>query len=169
MRKALVLAAALFTAGCIAPITPMERLQQSANEVAAALRFNRTDLVAEYCAPKAREAFLSRHAVWSDKTRVVDLELTGIYLRSSDEAEALIEVAWLREDGTTLHTTGIAQKWRHVGGSYKIVDEVWRSGDKLLFDMLPKVDPKADPKKDESTQPASDLPPARAMMDSTLN
>ena len=93
MRKALVLAAALLTAGCIAPITPMERLQQSANEVASALRFNRTDLVAEYCAPKAREAFLARHAVWTDKTRVVDLELTGIYLRSSDEAEALIDVA----------------------------------------------------------------------------
>ena len=89
MRKALVFAAILSVSGCIAPITPMERLQQSANDVASALRFDRTDLVAEYCAPKARDAFLERHAVWTDKTRIVDLELSGIYLRSQDEAEAM--------------------------------------------------------------------------------
>lgn len=147
MRAALLFAATLPLLGCIAPITPMERLQQSANDVASALRFGRTDLVAEYCAPKARDAFLERHAVWADKTRVVDLELSGIYLRSQNEAEAILEVAWLREDGATLHTTGISQRWKSEGGSYRIVDEVFRSGDKALFDMLPK---KEEPKKDDA-------------------
>lgn len=134
----LVFAALLSLSGCIAPITPMERLQQSANDVAGALRFGRTDLVAEYVASNAREAFLSRHAVWEDKTRVVDLELSGIYLRSSDEAEAVITVAWLRTDGAMLHTTHISQRWKHEGGTFRIVDEVFRGGDKALFDMLPK-------------------------------
>lgn len=171
MRKALVFAAILSVSGCIAPITPMERLQQSANDVASALRFNRTDLVAEYCAPKARDAFLERHAVWTDKTRIVDLELSGIYLRSQDEAEAILEVAWLREDGAMLHTTGIAQKWRHEGGSFKLVDEVFRSGDKSLFDMLPK---KVDPKKEGASAaptagaaaPAAEAAPAHALNES---
>lgn len=144
MRAPLLFAVAFSLIGCIAPITPMERLQQSANDAANALRFGRTDLVAELCAPKAREAFLERHAVWSEKTRVVDLELSGIYLRSSTEAEAIIEVAWLHEDGATLHTTGISQRWRSEGGSYRIVDEVFRSGDKSLFEMLPKKEPKKD-------------------------
>ena len=105
MRKALVFAAILSVSGCIAPITPMERLQQSANDVASALRFDRTDLVAEYCAPKARDAFLERHAVWTDKTRIGDLELSGIYRRSPDEPEASLEVAVLESDervGTVL-------------------------------------------------------------------
>jgi len=153
MRASLLLLAAVPLLGCIPPITPMERLQQSANDVASALRFGRTDLVAEYCAPRARDAFLERHAVWAEKTRVVDLELSGIYLRSSNEAEAILQVAWLHEDGATLHTTGISQRWKSEGGSYRIVDEVFRSGDKSLFEMLPKTEPK---KED------GDLPPPEA-------
>lgn len=150
---ALVLGSALLLTGCIAPITPMERLQQSANDVAGAMRFSRTDVVAEFVATKARDAFLERHAVWDDKTRVVDLELSGIYLRSSDEAEAVITIAWLRTDGAMLHTTNISQRWRHEGGTFRIVDEVFKSGDKALFDMLPKKEgAKAlDEKKDAQT------------------
>lgn len=150
MRAALLVVAALSLAACIPPITPMERLQQSANDVAAALRFNRTDLVAEFCAPKAREAFVERHAVWTEKTRVVDLELSGIYMRAPGEAEAVIEVQWLREDGTTLHTTAISQRWKSEGGSFRIVDEVFRSGDRGLFDMLPKKEPAEEPKKEDA-------------------
>ncbi len=142
MRLALVFTVALSLVGCIAPITPMERLQQSANDVAGALRFGRTDLVAEYVATDARDAFLSRHAVWEDKTRVVDLELAGVYLRSMDEAEAVISVSWLRVDGAMLHTTLITQRWKHERGTFRIVDEVFRSGDKLLFEMLPKKEAK---------------------------
>src|SRR5262245_12489843 len=112
MRAALLIAVATLL-GCIAPITPMERLQQSANEVAGALRFGRTDLAAEFCSAASHDAFLARHAFWAQKTRVVDLELTGIYLRSSEEAEAIISVAWLHEDGADLHTTEITQWWRH--------------------------------------------------------
>jgi hypothetical protein len=143
MRAAILLAlslSALSALGCIAPVTPMERLQQSANDVANALRFSRTDLAAEYVANSARDAFLSRHVVWNEKTRVVDLELLGIFLRSSDEAEAILSVSWLREDGAMLHTTQIAQKWKHEGGSFRMVDELFRSGDKALFEMLPKVE-----------------------------
>lgn len=152
MRIALPFAivVAFAVAGCIAPITPMERLQQSANEVAAALRFDRTDLVAEYVAPAARDEFLARHAVWSEKTRVMDMELAGIFLRGSDVAEAMLVVSWLHEDGATLHTTVISQQWKQEGGGFRMVDEVYRKGDKSLFDMLPK---KEAPKKDE---PAKD-------------
>lgn len=144
MRTALVLALVLPVIGCIAPVTPMERLQQSANDVANALRFSRTDIAAEYVATTGRDAFLSRHGVWSEKTRVVDLELLGIFLRASDEAEAILSVSWLREDGAILHTTQISQRWKRDTGSFRIVDEVYRSGDKALFDMLPK---KEDAKK----------------------
>lgn len=149
---ALVFAALLLLAGCIAPVTPMERLQQSANDVANALRFSRTDIAAEYVATSARDTFLLRHNVWAEKTRVVDLELVGIFLRAQDEAEAVLTVAWLREDGAMLHTTQISQKWKHEMGSFRMVDEVYRSGDKALFDMLPK---KEDPKKGAGAAPKS--------------
>jgi hypothetical protein len=153
MRAAFVLAFALSLLGCIAPITPMERLQQSANEVASALRWSRTDIVAEYVAPAARDEFLARHAVWDGKTRVMDLELAGIYLRSSDYAEAILSVMWLREDGAIVHTTEISQVWKHEGGSFRMINEVYRSGDKALFDMLPK---KKDPKKDAAAKDGAD-------------
>lgn len=159
MRAAtLLFALVLPLAGCVAPITPMERLQQSAHDVATALRFGRTDVVADYVANDARDAFLARHAVWADKTRVVDLELSGIYMRSGDEAEAVVSVSWLRTDGAMLHTTQISQRWEHQMGSFRMVDEVFRSGDKALFDMLPKKEDakKTDGKKDAAvvTEPA---------------
>lgn len=139
MRAATMFAVAMFSVlGCLAPITPMERLQQSANDVANALRFDRTDLAAEFCAPTAREDFLSRHAVWTDKTRVVDLELAGIYLRTQDEAEAIISVSWLDTNGADLHTTEISQRWKHENGTFRLVNEVFRRGDKALFAMVPK-------------------------------
>lgn len=155
MRLALSFAVAIALAGvgCIAPITPMERLQQSANEVAAALRFDRTDLVAEYVAPAARDDFFARHAVWSEKVRVMDLELGGIFLRGSDVAEAMLIVSWMHEDGATLHTTVIAQQWKQEGGGFRMVDETYRKGDKTLFEMLPK---KEAPKTDQAaTEPAT--------------
>jgi hypothetical protein len=144
MRAALLFAAAAPLLGCIAPITPMERLQHSANEVAGALRFSRTDIAAEYCSAAAHDAFLARHALWDKKTRVVDLELNGIFLRSSSEAEAILSVSWIHENGAELHTTEISQWWKHEGGSFRLSDEVFRGGDKALFDMIPK---KEDPKK----------------------
>lgn len=154
----LVFAALLSLTGCIAPITPMERLQQNANDVAGAMRFGRTDLVAEFVATKARDAFLARHAVWAEKTRVVDLELSGIYLRTSDEAEAVITVAWLRTDGAMLHTTHISQRWKHEGGSFRIVDEVFRGGDKALFDMLPKKEDTKSPGEKKDAQAGAGEP-----------
>lgn len=162
MRQVLLFAAAAAALiGCIAPITPMERLQQSANDVAGALRFNRTDLVAEYCSAAGRDAFLARHALWDKKTRVVDLELSGIYLRSSSDAEAILSVSWIREDGAELHTTEISQLWKHEGGSFRLADEVFRGGDKALFDMIPKKEEakKADAKKADAAKGAT--PPGK--------
>lgn len=161
---ALAFALALPVLGCIAPITPMERLQQSANEVAAALRFGRTDIAAEYVASNARDAFVSRHMVWSEKTRVVDMELLGIFLRGEGEAEAILSVAWLREDGAMLHTTEISQRWKHEMGSFRMVDELYRRGDKALFEMLPKKeDAKKPAKAEDAKAPATtSAPPAHA-------
>ncbi|MEZ4294084.1 MAG: hypothetical protein R3B70_03835 [Polyangiaceae bacterium] len=156
MRRALLLAFALPMLACIAPITPMERLQQSAHDVAAALRFARTDVAADHVAPSARDAFFSRHAVWDRKTRVVDLELVGIYLRTSDEAEAILTVAWLREDGAMLHTTDISQRWKHEAGSFRMVDEEYKSGDKALFEMLPKKEPAKPAPAAKPAPPAKD-------------
>lgn len=157
--SAFLLALILPVMGCIPPITPMERLQQSAHEVAAALRFSRTDIAAEYVATQAREAFLARHMVWSESTRVLDLELLGIYLRTSDEAESFLRVSWQREDGAIMHTTEISQKWKRETGSFRMVDEVYHRGDKGLFDMLPK---KEEPKKagDKAAAAGKDEPTA---------
>lgn len=163
---ALTLALVLPVMGCIPPITPMERLQQSAHEVAAALRFSRTDIAAEYVATAARDAFFARHLVWSESTRVVDLELLGIYLRSPDEAESLLRVAWQREDGAILHTTEISQRWKRETGSFRMVDEVYHRGDKGLFDMLPKKDDAKGPGDKPETPGAAaandEAPPAAA-------
>lgn len=150
MRVAMLFAVSVLSVlGCLAPITPMERLQQSANDVANALRFDRTDLAAEFCSPTARADFLARHAVWTDKTRVLDLELSGIYLRTQDEAEAIVSVSWQREDGSELHTTEISQRWKHENGTFHLVNEVFRRGDKSLFEMIPKKEAaaKGDPRK----------------------
>ncbi|MBK8252355.1 MAG: hypothetical protein IPK82_06765 [Polyangiaceae bacterium] len=147
MRAAVVLAIVLSLVGCIPPVTPMERLQQSAHDVANALRFGRTDIAADYVASSARDEFLTRHMLWNDKTRVVDMELLGIFVRTQDEAEAILSVSWLHEDGAMLHTTQISQRWRHEGGSYHMVNELYRSGDKALFDMLPKKEEPKTPSK----------------------
>jgi hypothetical protein len=180
MRAALVLAlsVALAVLGCIAPVTPMERLQQNANEVASALRFDRTDIAAEYVSTGARDAFLSRHMVWSEKTRVVDLELLGVFLRGEGEAEAILVVAWLREDGTMLHTTEISQRWKHEMGSFRMVDELYRKGDKSLFEMLPKKedgkkaakegDAKVEPAGDASATSATSAPRSHARMETKV-
>lgn len=129
MRCAALVALCLALAGCFAPPSSTQRLADAAVDMNAATRFGRMDLALEHVGAAAREEFARRHAVWGGKVRVVDLEMGGFKLVTKDEAEVLVNVAWLRPDEATMRVTQIAQRWRDEKGRWQLASEERRDGD----------------------------------------
>jgi hypothetical protein len=153
LRRHLVLVPALALAACIPLPTPASRLSESASEFNDAARFGRLDIASEHVREIAREEFSKKHARWGKQIRVVDLEMTGMRMRKDGDADVFISVTWQRPDETTMRSTEVAQRWTSTRGSWAIISEEERAGDKGLLSEVEQ------PKADEAAPPA---PPARS-------
>src|SRR5262245_46784498 len=93
LASAACLAASL--AGCIAPPSSAQRLNDAAYELNTATRFGRMDIATEHVAALCREEFARRHAEWGRSVRIVDLEFGGASI-TKEGAEVLVTVTWQR-------------------------------------------------------------------------
>jgi hypothetical protein len=147
LRGTLVLASTLAVAGCVAPPTATQRLSESAYDFNTAARFGRMDIASEHVREIAREEFGKKHASWGKGVRVVDMEMNGMSMRKDGDADVFVTVSWQRAADTSLRTTDIAQRWTSTRGTWSLISEEERSGDKGLISEVeaPKIDEAAPP------------------------
>ncbi|WP_437754698.1 hypothetical protein [Sorangium sp. So ce1389] len=137
MRRVLLALSLLSLASCgIAP-SSSQRLTEAALEMNTAARFGRMDVALERVGSRARQDFMSRHADWGTRIRVVDVEFGGFEMTQRDEAEVYLDVLWLPNDEATVRTTRIAQRWRDERGHWELVDEERKDGDAGLLGEPP--------------------------------
>jgi hypothetical protein len=134
----LVLCSGLAVAGCVMPPTSMQRLSDSAYDLNTAVRFGRVDIATDYVREVAREEFSRKHATWGKSIRVVDLEMNGMSARKDGDADVFITVSWQRADETSMRSTDLTQRWTSTHGSWSMISEEERSGDKGLLGQIDK-------------------------------
>src|SRR3954451_14782107 len=110
---ALLLAAGSSLSGCtLANLTPTARFQESANVLNDASRWGAVGMALQQVSPKYKDRFLSRHRDWGGGLSIADAELMNMQV-ADDRKTALSEVtfSWYRQDGVTVHTSVVSQKW----------------------------------------------------------
>jgi hypothetical protein len=114
----------------------MERLTDSAYDCNIAMRFNRMDVAMGYVAQEAQEDFVQRHAKWGRMLRIVDVELAGLRMVTSDVAEVSLEVSWQRADESTMRYSRINQRWKDERDGWKLTEEIRAGGSPGLYDRV---------------------------------
>ncbi len=130
---ACLMIAGLMLFACVPPPGPLERLGYSAHEMNAATRFARMDIALSYVKSEAQHDFARRHRKWHKQLRIVDLEVTGVQMVTTQDAEVHLTVSWHRLDQTTIRDSMIAQKWSQKSGDWKLVEEMRAGGSPGLF------------------------------------
>jgi hypothetical protein len=150
VRIYLAIASSLAIAGCVMPPTAAQRLSDSAYDFNTAARFGRMDIAGEHVREVARDEFVKKHAGWGKAIRIEDIELNGMTMRKDGDADVSITVTWQRASETSMRATDITQRWTSTRGTWSIISEEERSGDKgLINDVDTKVDeaaPSASPR-----------------------
>jgi hypothetical protein len=116
-------------AGCIAPMTPMQRMQDAANDLTTASRFGRMDMAMERVSQTSRDEFTRKHAGWGSAIRIADCDLSGLRLLDKDHAAVTLTVSWQRIDESDLRGTQISQKWQDHQGKWLLESEERIAGD----------------------------------------
>jgi hypothetical protein len=121
--------AAISLAGCVAPMTPMQRMQDAANDLTTATRFGRMDMALQRVSHASRDEFIRKHAGWGSAVRIADCDLSGLRLLDKEHAQATLTVSWHRIDESELRGTQIAQKWQDHRGRWLLESEERIAGD----------------------------------------
>jgi hypothetical protein len=130
MRKLIVPAAiAAAIAGCMAPMSPVQRMQDAANDLTTATRFGRMDMALERVSHKSRDEFIRKHAAWGSAIRIADCDLSSMRLTDKESASVTLTVSWQRMDESELRGTQIAQKWKDHHGRWLLESEERVAGD----------------------------------------
>src|SRR5262249_14722833 len=116
-------------AGCLGNFTPVQRVQDAANELGTATRFGRMDIAMERVSRAGREQFARRHAGWGNSIRIVDVDVLGLRLRDKEHADVALAVNWQRLDDSEMRSTEIAQHWTDHRGAWLLETEERASGD----------------------------------------
>lgn len=114
---------------------PVEKLTDNAYEVVMAARFGRMDIVTAMVRPDLRAEYAEAHSSGGGRSRILDIEYSGMRLIQSDKAIVAMTVSWQRLDESMLRTTALAQTWERGEGGWLIVDEAFAGGDKGLLDQ----------------------------------
>jgi hypothetical protein len=135
MRPALFALCGVLLAGCFAPPPPSQRVADVAREVNTAARFGRMDVALEHTADGARSHFAKHREAWGGDVRVLDLELTALSMKDTENATVVVEIQWMRVDEDTLKMTRVEQTWRGATGDHgwTLVRERRVGGDIGLF------------------------------------
>jgi len=157
-----VLLLGLSLSACVMPPTSSQRLTESAYDLNTATRFGRMDVALEHVRDTAREGFSQRHAGWGRVVRIVDYEFGGVSIRKDGDADVVLSVQWQRPDESTMRTTDISQRWTEKRGTWWMISEEERGGDRgLLADIKAKSDAKADGSKPDGAAPPPVAPPSQ--------
>lgn len=114
---------------CIPPQAPAQRVSEVARDFNIATRFGRMDVAMEHTARDHQQRFVQQRADWGRDVRVLDVELADLSLTSSDRAEVLVDVSWIRVDENWVRSTRLKQRWENPGGGWKLNGEERASGD----------------------------------------
>jgi hypothetical protein len=119
------------------------------------------DLASENVRDTVRDQFSKSHAGWGKQLRIVDCEVNGFTMRADGDADVSVTVSWQRFDETIMRNTDIAQRWGTTRGTWRLVSEEERGGDKGL--LASKDDaPKTDAQKTDAPQPPTPAAAARS-------
>ncbi|MFT3774035.1 MAG: hypothetical protein QM820_52385 [Minicystis sp.] len=154
-----VLSLGLGLSACIVPPTSAQRLTESAYDLNTAARFGRMDVALEHVRDTAQSDFTRRHAGWGRTARIVDYEFGGVSMRKDGDAEVIVTVLWQRANESIMRTTDVAQRWTEKRGTWWMIGEEERNGDRgLLADLGPKEDKTEGAKADASAAPDGAAP-----------
>jgi hypothetical protein len=120
---------ALLVSGCIGNFTPVQRVQDAANDLNTAARFGRMDIATERVSAAGREQFVRHHAGWGGTIRIVDCDILGMRLPDKEHADVSLAVNWQRLDDTEMRSTEVVQHWRDHRGNWMLETEERASGD----------------------------------------
>ena len=118
----------------------MERLSNSAYDCNIAMRFNRMDVATGYVAKTAQTDFAERHAKWGRALRIVDVELNGMRMITSDVAEVNSGVSWHRANESVIRFSRVSQRWKESGNGWKLEEEMRVAGSPGLFERARSTD-----------------------------
>jgi hypothetical protein len=118
---------------CLAPPAASERATDAARALNIAARFGRMDVALGLTSEAVRKSFLEHRSAWGKDVRVLDVELTGFTMPTSERADVEVDYAWSRMSDAQLHSTRITQEWRDTGGGFRLVRERRSAGDLGLF------------------------------------
>ncbi|HMI84156.1 MAG TPA: hypothetical protein VK550_08670 [Polyangiaceae bacterium] len=119
--------------GCFAPMSPVQRMQDAANDLTTATRFGRMDMALGRVSQASRDEFIRKHAGWGSAIRIADCDLSSLRLLDRDHAAVTLTISWQRIDESDLRGTQIAQKWRDDHGRWLLDSEERIAGDIGLF------------------------------------
>jgi hypothetical protein len=122
--------------GCVAP-RGAAKAQLTAGDLNVNARFGRMELAAESIAPEARQQFFEHRKTWGGKIRIADTELSNLQLKTPDDADITVRIAWYRVDDQELHTTTLRQAWHQYTEDWKLTGEARADGDIGLFGEAP--------------------------------
>jgi len=115
--------------GCFGNFTPVQRVQDAANDLSTATRFGRMDVAVERVSRTGRDQFVRQHASWGSSVRIVDCDILGLRLRDKEHAEVTLAVNWQRLDDSEMRATQIAQHWQDHRGAWLLETEERTGGD----------------------------------------
>ena len=99
-----------------------------------AMRFGRMDVAMAHVASDAQASFIARHATWGRTIRIVDVELAGMRMLTSDSAEVQLTVNWHRVDESEVRSSAILQHWKQGKDNWELDEEIRVSGSPGIFD-----------------------------------
>jgi hypothetical protein len=160
MRRALLPVLAIALSACIIPPSSQQRLAESAFDLANASRFGRMDIALEHVKDTAQSEFTQRHAQWGRQVRIVDSEFGSVSLRKDGDADVTVTVAWQRLDESIMRSTELGQRWTEKRGTWWLVKEEERAGDRGLLAEVVKPEDKA--KAAAAQAPSAPPPPGHS-------
>ena len=119
----------LVVPACVGNFTPVQRVQDAANDLTTATRFGRMDVAAAHVSRAGREPFARQHAAWGNRVSIVDSEVIGLRLRDKEHADVTVTVNWQRVDESEMRTTQLMQHWRDHEGAWLLETQERSSGD----------------------------------------
>jgi hypothetical protein len=134
---------ALFVAvlgGCLANRSSTDKLLDAAHEHNGAVRFGRMDIALDHVSAASKGQWLQRRATWKKDVRIIDVELEGMTMETSNTANVQVRVAWQRIDEADMRSTEVVQKWRSNNGPWQLVNEDCTGGDTTLLGEPLKAD-----------------------------
>ena len=86
------------------------------------------DIASEHMADDVRTELLGTRAQWGHGLRVVDIEVASLSMESSERAEVLVDVTWVRSDETSVRGTRLLQVWQNPGEGWRLMEEARQGG-----------------------------------------